>query len=212
MDEMEYWVEVTERGPMLYRKREQRADSSTLPPNVHHQGHVPIHSDEQYTTHQTRHQGYNIGDSPQKRVCLVPKSELLELGKEAWLERRRKHEELKESCKQLKERQERDEEYRRAQCQPGKTSQQRHHNMSTYNHTDEPAVRRSAAHSARLYGPTADRVEHRMEAVNDYRSQDRYPGRSQWYGSAPNNDINAHPSSTSPMGYHAQARSGGGYW
>ncbi|GKZ27344.1 hypothetical protein AbraCBS73388_004451 [Aspergillus brasiliensis] len=195
MDEMEYWVEVTERGPMLYRKREQRADSSTLPPNVHHQGHQP--------TLQIRDEGYATGDSPQKRVYLVPKSELLELGKEAWLERRRKHEQLKESCRQLKERQERDEEYRRAQCQPRETT--------SYHHTDEPALRRSA-HSARLYGPTADRVEPRMEAVNDYRSQDRYPGRSQWYGSAPNNGINAHPSSTSPMGYHAQARSGGGYW
>ncbi|GLA38093.1 hypothetical protein AnigIFM63309_005091 [Aspergillus niger] len=227
LDEMEYWVEVDERGPMLYHRREQRGDSSSLPPNVYQQGYRPIHSDRQYnTTLQTRRQKYNTGDNPRKRVYLVPKTELLELGKEAWLERRRKHEQLQESCRQLMKRQERDEEYRQAQCQPGETTQQ--HNMSLYNHTDDqPAVRRSATHSARyLYDPTADRVEPRTNAVIDYdRSKDKYPGRSQWYGTAPKSGTDAHPSSYSPvMGYHdrkyeayqthnyAQARDNGAYW
>lgn len=161
-----------------------------------------------------------------KAVHLVPKSELLELGKEAWLERRRKHAQLQESCKQLIERQERDEESRQAQCQPGENTRQ--HNTSSYQYTNgQPAVRRSAMQSARyLYGPTADRVEPRVNAVVDYdRSKDKYPGRSHWYGTAPKSGTDAYPYSYSPMtGYHdrayeayqahdhVQARVNGTYW
>ncbi|GLA64056.1 hypothetical protein AtubIFM56815_007054 [Aspergillus tubingensis] len=222
-DELEYWVEVDERSSTLYRRREQRADSSSLPPNVYQQAYRPIDPKRQYnTTLQTRRLQYT-GGIPQKRV---PKSELLELGKEAWLERRRKHAQLQESCKQLMERQERDEESRQAQCQPGENTRQ--HNTSSYQYTNgQPAVRRSAMQSARyLYGPTADRVEPRVNAVVDYdRSKDKYPGRSHWYGTAPKSGTDAHPYSYSPMtGYHdrayeayqahdhVQARVNGTYW
>ncbi|PWY70317.1 hypothetical protein BO94DRAFT_269195 [Aspergillus sclerotioniger CBS 115572] len=51
---------------------------------------------------------YITWDTPHYRAFLVPESEIVELGKEAWLDRRRKYRELRESCKELMEKRNKD--------------------------------------------------------------------------------------------------------
>ncbi|PYI01142.1 hypothetical protein BO78DRAFT_423857 [Aspergillus sclerotiicarbonarius CBS 121057] len=131
---------------------------------------------------------YITWDTPDYRVFLVPESEIIELGKEAWLDRRRKHQELKESCKELFE--QRNREYH-AVPQSARRAVQTSASAGRYTYGSDLKPRNTpvTVRTKHNYGMTS----HARQNDNSHKTATASTGRRQGYDSRLNERLRANP-------------------